>query len=394
MNKIITLPSLVALLAEKAGITHAEAEQFINAFTTLTGDVLASAEQIKIKGIGTFHLSDIGSSPIVFMPDPDLAAKVNEPFSFFEAVELNDGVTEEMLAPADQPAAELPEPEPQSEPEPEYEPETEPEPAIEIPEQGPVPSPEIPEPEAEPDPQPEIEPEPQPQAEPEIPEQEAEPEADTPVHEEINNIPEETVNNVVDNEEVTAQEDDDNAPYNSFFPTYWVIWAAVIGILIGFAIGFFTHDPVMDAFFPIETEIISDEAEAEENTVAALDSIIEEPTTIPAQQADTVAETKPAPQPEVQSQAQPEPAAAETEVYDTITKSCFLTTLAYKHYGKKDYWVYIYMDNTDKIRNPDMVRPGTRVRIPPKSKYATAPTEEENLRAARNKAAEIYRKYK
>ena len=73
MNKIITLPSLVALLAEKAGITHAEAEQFINAFTTLTGDVLASAEQIKIKGIGTFHLSDIGSSPIVFMPDHDLA---------------------------------------------------------------------------------------------------------------------------------------------------------------------------------------------------------------------------------------------------------------------------------------------------------------------------------
>lgn len=369
MNKIITLPSLVALLAEKAGITHAEAEQFINAFTTLTGDVLASAEQIKIKGIGTFHLSDIGSSPIVFMPDPDLAAKVNEPFSFFEAVELNDGVTEEMLAPADQPAAELPEPEPEPQPEHEHEPETEPEPAIEIPEQEPVPS-------------------------PEIPEQEAEPEADTPVHEEINNAPEETVNNVVDNEEVTAQEDDDNAPYNSFFPTYWVIWAAVVGILIGFAIGFFTHDPVMDAFFPIETEIISDEAEAEENTVAALDSIIEEITTTPAQQADTVAETKPAPQPEVQSQAQPEPAAAETEVYDTITKSCFLTTLAYKHYGKKDYWVYIYMDNTDKIRNPDMVRPGTRVRIPPKSKYATAPTEEENLRAARNKAAEIYRKYK
>lgn len=139
MNKIITLPSLVALLAEKAGITHAEAEQFINAFTTLTGDVLASAEQIKIKGIGTFHLSDIGSSPIVFMPDPDLAAKVNEPFSFFEAVELNDGVTEEMLAPADQPAAELPEPEPEHEPEPE----TEPEPAIEIPDQEPVPSPEI-----------------------------------------------------------------------------------------------------------------------------------------------------------------------------------------------------------------------------------------------------------
>ena len=150
----------------------------------------------------------------------------------------------------------------------------------------------------------------------------------------------------------------------------------------------------MDAFFPIETEIISDEAEAEENTVAALDSIIEEITTTPAQQADTVAETKPAPQPEVQSQAQPEPAAAETEVYDTITKSCFLTTLAYKHYGKKDYWVYIYMDNTDKSATPIWCVPAHASASRRRAKYATAPTEEENLRAARNKAAEIYRKYK
>jgi len=366
MNKIITLPTLVALIAEKAGITTAEAERFINAFTSLTGETLANAEQIKIKGIGTFRLDDMGTSPIAFMPDPDLAAKVNEPFSFFEAVELNDGVTEEMLSSSAQEHEEPEDITASTEP---PTPPTDKATAVEEPKNDTDTT--------------------------NAPDELTDTNPSTPPADET------TVDEAPTNETDKADETDDNddtdvisspnEEESSFFPTYWMAWAAAIGLIIGFAVGFFAHDPIMDKFFPIET--VSDETEDVESTedAATSDETVITPSdsnAIATEPVDTVT------LPKVQPVDTPNTTVDQQEVYDTITQSCFLTTLAYKHYGKKDYWIYIYLENQDKLRHPDKIRPGTRVRIPAKEKYATASTEEENIRAARNKAAEIYRKYK
>lgn len=59
------------------------------------------------------------------------------------------------------------------------------------------------------------------------------------------------------------------------------------------------------------------------------------------------------------------PAPATKEVYDTITAKRYLTTIARDHYGSRDKWVIIYEANKDVISNPDVIAPGTIVRIPP-----------------------------
>lgn len=50
-----------------------------------------------------------------------------------------------------------------------------------------------------------------------------------------------------------------------------------------------------------------------------------------------------------------------TEVVD---KDSRLAWIAYKHYGHKDLWVFIYEANRDKIAHPARVTPGQRLRIP------------------------------
>ena len=54
---------------------------------------------------------------------------------------------------------------------------------------------------------------------------------------------------------------------------------------------------------------------------------------------------------------------------DTVRRGVFLTSLSLKHYGHKAFWVYIYMENKDIIKNPDNVPAGTVVKIPPTEKY-------------------------
>ncbi len=41
-----------------------------------------------------------------------------------------------------------------------------------------------------------------------------------------------------------------------------------------------------------------------------------------------------------------------------------LTNISKKYYGHKDFWVYIYEANKDKIKNPDNISVGTSIRIP------------------------------
>ncbi|MDE6653805.1 MAG: hypothetical protein K2K37_05390, partial [Muribaculaceae bacterium] len=88
------------------------------------------------------------------------------------------------------------------------------------------------------------------------------------------------------------------------------------------------------------------------------------------------------------------PHLGQPPVYDTITPNRNLNTLALKHYGNKVYWVYIFLDNQDKIKNPNNVIVGTKLRIPPKEQYDVSDTDEKaNIEAAFRKQSEIYTKY-
>jgi hypothetical protein len=57
-----------------------------------------------------------------------------------------------------------------------------------------------------------------------------------------------------------------------------------------------------------------------------------------------------------------------------------------------DYWVYIY--DANDLGNPNRITPGTKVRIPYPDELKLTGDSATDTRAARNRAAEIYAKYK
>lgn len=271
------------------------------------------------------------TEPITFEASAELAARVNAAFAIFEPVELPDDYSDE--------AEPLPT-ETAGETEPDDEPAAEETPA------------DLAEDTAEAAPAADVS-------------------ADTDAQEEIESTAE-------DNTEIAVEADDApeaEAEYSATEPERNRRWSwlwCVLTLAIGFAAGYYvgnmsSHDGIVgkvdeSAAVPADTaSVMSQPKDSITNT-------------------DTIATTI----------SKPKPAA---ERYDTITKSRFLTTMSRKYYGRMEYWVYIYLENADHLGHPDRIAPGTRVKIPPIEKYATAVTDSANLADAQSRAIEIYSRY-
>ena len=105
-------------------------------------------------------------------------------------------------------------------------------------------------------------------------------------------------------------------------------------------------------------------------------------------------------QPEVQKSApetETEPPVptqpSDKKVYDTITKTRYLTTMAKDHYGNYHLWPYIYQENEKILGHPDRIRPGTKVVVPPLSKYGVNPDNKADIDKAKKLGNEIYARY-
>ena len=109
MNEKITLQDIVNLLSEKQGINRKEAEALVRTIFDLIEEALTNEKYVKIKGLGTFKLTEVnsresvnvntgerfeiqGHSKISFTPDTTMKDLINKPFAHFETVVLNDGV--------------------------------------------------------------------------------------------------------------------------------------------------------------------------------------------------------------------------------------------------------------------------------------------------------------
>ena len=133
MNEKITLQDLVNLLCEKQGINPKDAELFVRSMFELIEEALAKDKYVKIKGLGTFKLTEVesresvhintgerieiqGHTKISFTPDTTMKDLINKPFAHFEPVVLNDGVELEETpvenATDETPIIEEPQPEP------------------------------------------------------------------------------------------------------------------------------------------------------------------------------------------------------------------------------------------------------------------------------------------
>ena len=103
------IKDLARFLVEKHGIKLADAELFISLMTEIINEGVHRERQVKIKGLGTFKLMSVssresidvntgerivieGRDKLSFAPDNAMKELVNQPFSQFETVVVNDGV--------------------------------------------------------------------------------------------------------------------------------------------------------------------------------------------------------------------------------------------------------------------------------------------------------------
>ena len=109
MNEKITLQDLINLFSEKQGMNKKDAEVFVRTMFELIEEALATEKYVKVKGFGTFKLTEVdsresvnvntgerieiqGHTKVSFTPDATMKELINKPFSHFETVILNEGV--------------------------------------------------------------------------------------------------------------------------------------------------------------------------------------------------------------------------------------------------------------------------------------------------------------
>lgn len=107
MSEKITIQDIIELLAEKHSMTKKDAEIFVKGMFELIEEALATEKYVKVKGLGTFKLTEVesresvnvntgerieiqGHTKISFTPDSCMKDLINKPFAHFETVILNE----------------------------------------------------------------------------------------------------------------------------------------------------------------------------------------------------------------------------------------------------------------------------------------------------------------
>ncbi len=360
MKQKIVFPTLVANLAIQSGKSKKQCEDFLRELFGIIEEELTVGESVKIKGLGTFKLINVdprksvdvntgedieipGHKKVTFIPAKELSERINEPFSMFESVELPDDVQPgsynnidtENTSPLDIENSKKYDEQPNIE-------DTE----VQL-----------------------------------IQEQLTEPEND----------PEQTIPEINTESNPVCCDDSDSYEYYEETPApskrFRFLWGFISGITLTLVI-------LMAAFFLLGGEI--------KNILDLKSSLNKETPTISniekgksKENQDTVASDihvdSAKPNAEVENAVLTMP--SDVPVYDTISRTRYLTTMAKEHYGNYNLWPYIYIENQKILGHPDRIKPGTRVVIPSLSKYGVNASDPEDIRRAKSKGVEIYSRY-
>lgn len=410
----VTLAGLTARLSVRTGDTKRQTEDFLRELFALIAGELEKGESVKVPGLGVFKSIEVearksvnvntgeetlipGHRKIVYMASKELSATVNEPFSMFQTIELTDEAVTELGE------SESPEPETQA--------------VSDVPFTSNVYELEEPEVIAAS----ELERESAQEAESELILDQ--PEAFESASEESPNSDDGTKDpndpqdlkdpkDLKDSKDLKDPEDpedlkdpkdpeDPDISEDSEIPAipkkrFWP------GFLVGFAAA------CLIAFVAIWTlfqyGVLSTERMAEAKPKPASEAItVNNATThVPAGEPDeSKAEAEPVGKEQILEQSAPESEAeppvptqpSDKKVYDTITKTRYLTTMAKDHYGNYHLWPYIYKENEKILGHPDRIRPGTKVVVPTLSKYGVNPDNKADIDKAKKLGNEIYARY-
>lgn len=430
MNEKISLPALVQLHALKTGDTKKQSEDFIKEFFGLISSSLVEGEQIKIKSLGVFKTVQVGARKsvsvstgeeslipahrkVVFTPSKEIAERINEPFEMFETVEVNDNVefseTDEILLTQD--TSEMPSPTNENERDKSLKETANQDPAdngdhhvvatdgvttkiysqstkgkIETPV-----SQSMPESSTTENAVADFVGNYQPIEEGSIEEQPVKETKSEAV--ENSNDPEET--EIVENIEDNQSNDAPSKRFGIGFLSGFVCAVVICGIV--FALWYFVGQSTFENTSGLtETQVNQLENKVENET--NLNDLPVEDTPEPTQKVENdeqqvsennVTATDIREEPEEVSTA-----PSDQKVYDTIGKTRYLTTMAKDHYGNYHLWPYIYMENKSFLGHPDRIKPGTKVVVPPLSKYNVNPKDPKEIAKAKKLGVQIYSKYR
>ena len=449
MNNRITFPELVEQVAQCANTSKRMSELFLKELFATISQSLINGESVKVKGIGSFKLTEVsprksvnvntgeeinipGHKKLSFAPDKDLAQAVNQPFSHFETVILEDGVTDEQLAQIDAYEAETPQaPDaelPTASEAPAAETDTEVPPPF-------VPADTLPEPEfvaieeateAEEAPAIEAEAEEAPAAEAEseeataieaeteeAPAAEAEPEEapaieaeadEAPAVEEEPEVPvaaeemESMVSDELSEDRLEQEKDKRRITRRSLFEGF------IVGVITTLIVTLFSYRLYLmkypdQADKPTQEETLAQAPTADsvatpaETTPAKVDSaqlLAEQKAAEEAQKAEEAKKKEEEAKKKAEAEKQQAAPKGVNASQDTVRIGTTLFKLSKKHYGSDKFWVYIYEENKAKYPNPNSIPVGAVLRIPALSKYGATAGDPASFNAAKKKETEIY----
>ncbi|GHU62304.1 hypothetical protein FACS1894123_03010 [Bacteroidia bacterium] len=329
-NKI-NLQHLTTILSEKSGLAKKDTESFLREWFDVMGEAITEDGILKVKKLGTFKLTPIedresinvasgervlipAHNKIIFTPDKELADLVNEPFSWFETVEIeSEAPLEESSKPEIVESTEVVE---------DFK-------DIKV-----------------------IEPEPIEETAPVI----------------ISN----PVSPLKHKSRLHKHQSHKSRSHKRRLRRRMFFFAGILVLTIGV---FFFFDGFSNKKRPVLTQItptpVSAPKPTPESTQDTLPAQKNEPET--PKETPIIKESKPA-----------EPAkTTSTPKYRTVANGDRLTLIAQEEYGNKYFWVYIYEENRNIIANPDKIRPGLKLVIPPAQKYGIDKNDEKSVGEAK-----------
>ena len=392
MENKVTMPALVAMLALTTGQQKKLCEDFLKELFAIIEEELTSGGNVRIKGFGTFKLVEVearksvnvstgedsvipGHTKVMFVASKELASRVNLPFEIFEAVEISDDLPTDTLdggedADLDDDGSA---------------------PVIDNNGSAPV-----------------------------IDNNGSAPVIDngsapvkddskdnvdmpqkiifTDIEEDVVAFPIEPIEKVdeiptdetVEQEENTYEEilsEEDSDKRSVFLKGFFtgLAVAVVLGV-IGFSVWYFFMSG-SDERKPVPVAVVEKtsvgKVEADSVAASVADSVRLDSTALST--AETV---KSVSDNDVPTKASDEP------VYDTVTTTRYLTTIAKEHYGNFNLWPIIYEENSSFLGHPDRISPGTKVVVPPLSKYGIDPKNPDHVQSVKRKGAAIYARFK
>ncbi len=411
MNERLSLQDLIDLLAKKQEITKKDAESFLRELIAVISENIENNESVKIKEFGVFKLVKVNARRSVdvntgeaieiaahyklsFTPDKSLKEAINRPFAHFESVVLEDGVSFDNIEKEE--SSELVESEATVDEVESTETSVSNEAAIssiilqEIVTDKPVgevvpPVSEISEHEPE-----DIVEEPQ----------------DIVVQEEV----EETIENVPSVAEVEQQQDEaisSSLPEDKvgsddtetvlvdqkraskrrrrFISLAFFIFLIIAGFFIG------------GLYFQEIAKFLTEGPADENKTVAIVEDKKPDAVITPDSLTIKIDSTR------VDGVENPSVVSDKNGItmIDNTTTSAHLATItiepgstlrniSLKYYGHKSFWVYIYEENKDKIKNANNVPLGTKLIIPFPAKYGINPQDKASIDTAKQKEQRLF----